>query len=50
MGNTDFRIATVSGNPEACRRAQKMVEDIVAEVSIALVGVSPPLLPISPGV
>ena len=28
----DFRIATITGHPDACHRAQKMVEDIVAEV------------------
>lgn len=29
---TEYRIATISGNPEACAKAQRMVEDIVAEV------------------
>ena len=30
---TDIRVATISGNPEACSRAHKMVMDIVAEVN-----------------
>ena len=29
----DYRIATISGPPECCARARKMVQDIVAEVS-----------------
>ena len=29
---TEFRAATISGPPDACQRAKKMVEDIVAEV------------------
>ena len=31
---TEFRVATIAGPPEACQRAKKMVEDIVAEVSL----------------
>ena len=31
---TEFRAATISGPPDACQRAKKMVEDIVAEVNI----------------
>ena len=30
---SEYRVATISGNPEACSRAQHMVMDIVAEVS-----------------
>lgn len=29
---SETRVATLSGNPEACARAHKMVMDIVAEV------------------
>ena len=29
---TDYRIATIAGPGEACVRAKKMVEEIVAEV------------------
>ena len=29
---TEYRVATIAGPPEACQRAKKMVEDIVAEV------------------
>lgn len=29
---TEYRAATISGPPDACQRAKKMVEDIVAEV------------------
>ncbi len=31
---SEYRVATISGNPDACSRAQNMVMDIVAEVSI----------------
>ena len=30
----DYRMATISGPPECCSRARKMVQDIVAEVHI----------------
>lgn len=30
---TDYRIATISGNPDACSRAHRMVMDIIAEVT-----------------
>ena len=30
----DYRMATISGPPECCSRARKMVQDIVAEVHV----------------
>ena len=33
---TDHRIATISGNPDACARAQRMVEEIVDEVKYSI--------------
>ena len=29
---TDYRIATISGTPDACQRAKKWVDDLIAEV------------------
>ena len=31
---SDYRIATISGSPEGCQRAKKMVDDLVAEVHV----------------
>lgn len=34
MPGTDFRIATISGNPDACAQAKRMVMDIIDEVGM----------------
>lgn len=34
LPGTESRIATISGSPEACSRAHKMVMDIIAEVKV----------------
>ena len=34
MPGTEFRIATISGNPDACAQARRMVMDIIDEVGV----------------